>query len=274
MYLVSDMLFYSISTGSGKVPYTDMGVCAGFPSPAMDYTTESINLNDILVRDKDTTRIAFASGDLTFGSQVRENDILIIDIAQAPRNHDLVVYLQDGEYCLKRIKLEKKQLILLSANNEQSIADLETDESHTIYGVVTYSIRPHRKDIHKYPGEETEINGEETTINLHKLLTKESPTVFLTHVKGHSMYRANVHDKDLLVVERLLEPRNNDLVIAYVDREFTLKRIQIEKNSIWLVPANENFQPIQVTENNEFDIWGVVTYSIRNQRHYEQQRPK
>lgn len=260
------MLFYIPDTTHYLISYTDMGVCAGFPSPAMDYTTEGINLNQVLIRDKDITRIAYADNNLTFGSRVQKGDILLIDTATPPHTYDLVVCRLDGEYHLRRAKIENRQVLLYSALNDHPPIVLEEEADCSLYGVITWSIRPHRKDMYK--GFPVFTDDSEAVINLHYELTKSSPTAFVTHVQGNSMHRAHIQNKDLLVVERLLEPQNNDLVIAYVDREFTLKRLRKDKDCVWLIPANDHFKPIRVTEDNEFEVWGVVTYSIRNQQHH------
>ncbi|NLZ73691.1 MAG: peptidase S24, partial [Bacteroidales bacterium] len=56
------------------------------------------------------------------------------------------------------------------------------------------------------------------------------------------------------------------MAVCFIDGEFTLKYIKIEEKVIWLIPANKNYQPIKVTEANDFLIWGIVTYSIKKQR--------
>lgn len=80
------------------------------------------------------------------------------------------------------------------------------------------------------------------------------------------MIDANVHDGDILVIDKSLEPRNGDMAVCFIDGEFTIKYIKIEKNSIWLQPANENYKPIKVTIDNDFIIWGIVMYCIQNKR--------
>ena len=85
-------------------------------------------------------------------------------------------------------------------------------------------------------------------------------------MKGDSLIEADIHDGDLLIIDKSLEPRNGDLAVCCVDGEFTLKYIQIEQDVVWLIPANKEFQPIKVTAGNEFIIWGIVTYSIKKHR--------
>ena len=69
------------------------------------------------------------------------------------------------------------------------------------------------------------------------------------------------------MIDRSLQPEDGDLAVCCVDGEFTLKRIKLESDRVWLIPANEAFDPIVVTEENRFEVWGVVTYTIKRKSH-------
>jgi DNA polymerase V len=73
------------------------------------------------------------------------------------------------------------------------------------------------------------------------------------------MIGASINDGDLMVVDRSIEAIHDDIVIAVVNGEITLKRLHYEGNDICLVPENSNYETIAITENSEFHIWGVVT---------------
>lgn len=103
----------------------------------------------------------------------------------------------------------------------------------------------------------------ETNIDLNKALSENPLATFYIRVNGNSMIDAGIHDKDVLVVDRSLEPQNNKIAICFIDGEFTVKRIQLDKDCLYLIPENPNYQPIKVTENNELIIWGIVTYVIK-----------
>jgi DNA polymerase V len=77
------------------------------------------------------------------------------------------------------------------------------------------------------------------------------------------MIDAGINDKDVLVVDRSLEPQNNKIAICFIDGEFTVKRIQLEKDCLYLMPENPKYPPIKVTEENQLIIWGIVTYVIK-----------
>jgi len=78
------------------------------------------------------------------------------------------------------------------------------------------------------------------------------------------MIGAGIDDGDILVIDRSLEPQNNKVAVCYIDGEFTVKRIKIEKECVYLIPENKEFQPIKVTNENELIIWGIVTYVIKS----------
>lgn len=104
----------------------------------------------------------------------------------------------------------------------------------------------------------------ELSIDLNKTLIKNKDTTFFAKVKGHSMKNAGIYDGDLLVIDKSLEPQNNKIAICQIDGEFTVKRIKIEENIVWLIAENEDYKPIKVTPENEFMIWGIVIHSIKS----------
>lgn len=107
------------------------------------------------------------------------------------------------------------------------------------------------------------IDFMENSIDLNIALCKNPLATFYIKVKGNSMVDAGINDKDVLVVDRSLEPQNNKIAICFIDGEFTVKRIQIEHDCLFLMPENSNYQPIKITEESQLIIWGIVTYVIK-----------
>lgn len=103
----------------------------------------------------------------------------------------------------------------------------------------------------------------ENSIDLNKELSENPLATFYIKVKGNSMIDAGINDKDVLVVDRSLEPQNNKIAICFIDGEFTVKRILLQKDCFYLMPENSNYSPIKVTEDNQLVIWGIVTYIIK-----------
>ena len=100
-------------------------------------------------------------------------------------------------------------------------------------------------------------------ISLDKELIKNKEATFFARVSGESMINAGLEDGDLIVIDRSLEPTNNKIAVCFIDGEFTVKRLQVKKNKIWLNPENTNYKAIEVKEDNELIIWGIVTNVIK-----------
>ena len=100
-------------------------------------------------------------------------------------------------------------------------------------------------------------------ISLDKELIKNKEATFFARVSGESMVNAGLEDGDLIVIDRSLEPTNNKIAVCFIDGEFTVKRLQVKKNKIWLNPENTNYKAIEVKEDNELIIWGIVTNVIK-----------
>ena len=105
------------------------------------------------------------------------------------------------------------------------------------------------------------------SIDLNRELIRHLATTFYARADGDSMKDCGIDDGDLLVIDKSLDPLDGDIVVAYIDGEFTLKTVRFDEkeNCIWLVPANEEYSPIKITEENDFLIWGVLTYNIKRQ---------
>ena len=104
----------------------------------------------------------------------------------------------------------------------------------------------------------------ELTIDLNRELIKNKDSTYFARVKGHSMKNAGIYDGDLLVIDKSLEPTNNKIAVCQIDGEFTIKRIKIEKDIVWLIAENEDYKPIMVTPENDFMVWGIVIHSIKS----------
>ncbi len=102
------------------------------------------------------------------------------------------------------------------------------------------------------------------SIDLNRQLIKHPSATFYGRVKGQSMKDAGIHDGDLLVIDKSLEPTSGKIAVCCIDGDFTLKRIRIEAGELWLMPANESYSPIKVDECNDLRIWGIVTYVIKS----------
>lgn len=106
----------------------------------------------------------------------------------------------------------------------------------------------------------------EKNLNLHEYLVRHPAATFFVKVEGNSMNEANIYKDDILIVDRSLSPSNKMIVIAVLNGEFTVKRLLIKNDSIYLMPENSQFKPIKIEKETDFQIWGVVTYIIHKAR--------
>jgi DNA polymerase V len=106
------------------------------------------------------------------------------------------------------------------------------------------------------------------SIDLNKELIRRKETTFLARVSENSLMDAGISDGDIIVIDKSLEVKNGDFVVAFIDGEFTLKEFRLDEanHCAWLIPHNKDFEPIKVTEENDFMIWGVLTYTIKQLR--------
>ena len=104
------------------------------------------------------------------------------------------------------------------------------------------------------------------SLDLNKELIRNPNATFYGRVKGNSMQNIGILDGDVLVIDRSLDPTNDAIAVCYIDGDFTVKRVHVEGENCYLIPENEDYEPIPVGEDNDFMIWGVVTYVIKKMK--------
>ena len=102
----------------------------------------------------------------------------------------------------------------------------------------------------------------ENKLDLNEYLIKHPAATFIVKANGSSMTSADIYSGDLLIVDRSLTPKNNNIVIASIFGDLTVKKLKKKEKSLFLVPANNDYPSIEVKEEMECFIWGVVTYII------------
>lgn len=101
----------------------------------------------------------------------------------------------------------------------------------------------------------------ELATDLNKELICHPASTFYSRVTGDSMRDEGIEEGDIQVIDKSLELMDDDLAVCCLEGEFTVKRVRLEPDVAWLVPSNRNYPPIKVTQDNEFIIWGIVTYT-------------
>jgi DNA polymerase V len=132
--------------------------------------------------------------------------------------------------------------------------------------------KPNQDNIKEIPLAHTGISAgfpspaddfKELRISIDQEVVKNEEATFYARVDGQSMHGAGLDDGDLLVIDRSREPEDNAIAVCFIDGEFTVKRLKVEAECIFLMPENPNYKPIKVTEDNQLIIWGVVTYVVK-----------
>ena len=104
------------------------------------------------------------------------------------------------------------------------------------------------------------------TIDFNRDIIKNPEATFYGMVSGDSMIDAGINDGDIAVIDRSVEPANGDIIVAFVNEEFTIKYLDLthrEEGYIELRPANKNYKPIRIDSLDDFKVWGVVVWTIK-----------
>ncbi|MDE6101052.1 MAG: translesion error-prone DNA polymerase V autoproteolytic subunit [Paramuribaculum sp.] len=139
-------LFRSDTSTRLELIYADSGIRAGFPSPAQDYITETIDLNRDLIQHPVATFYGRVIGDSMIEEGIEEGDLIVIDRALEATNGDLAVCCLDGEFTLKRIRItENGEIYLMPSNRNYSPIPVKDGSELIIWGIVTYTIKANRR---------------------------------------------------------------------------------------------------------------------------------
>ena len=108
------------------------------------------------------------------------------------------------------------------------------------------------------------------SLDFNRDLIKNPEATFYGRVSGDSMIDAGICDGDIAVIDRSLQPVDGDVIVAFVNGEFTIKYLDLkhqEEGYIELLPANANYSPIRIDAEDNFRVWGVVVWTIKQWRH-------
>jgi DNA polymerase V len=112
-----------------------------------------------------------------------------------------------------------------------------------------------------FPSPAADFEGSQ--ISLDKVLVKNFEATFYAKADGTSMIGAGIDDGDIMVIDRSIEPTDGKIAVCCIDGEFTVKRIKVQKDALYLMPENETYRAIKVTDENKLMVWGIVTYVIK-----------
>ena len=103
----------------------------------------------------------------------------------------------------------------------------------------------------------------ELRISIDQEVVRNEESTFYARVSGESMQGAGLDNGDLLVIDRSIEPQNDRIAVCFIDGAFTVKRLKVEVDCIYLMPENKNYKPIKVSAEDGLVIWGIVTYVVK-----------
>ncbi|WP_353148471.1 translesion error-prone DNA polymerase V autoproteolytic subunit [Flavobacterium sp.] len=112
-----------------------------------------------------------------------------------------------------------------------------------------------------FPSPAADFDG--TRVSIDQIVVKNALATFYAKANGNSMTGAGIDDGDILVIDKSIEPQDGKIAVCFIDGEFTVKRIKVQENSLLLLPENKLFEPIEITEENNFIIWGIVTFVVK-----------
>ena len=107
----------------------------------------------------------------------------------------------------------------------------------------------------------------EQKLDLNQFLIKHPAATFFVRVEGDSMKNGGISNGDILIVDRAITPQSGQIIVAILNGEFTVKRVKKQGKRLFLIPENPEFPLMEVTEEVDFQVWGVVTYTIHSCMH-------
>ena len=101
------------------------------------------------------------------------------------------------------------------------------------------------------------------TIDLNRALITNPAATFCARVIGNSMVDAGINERDLLIIDRSLNPHDGNIAVCFIDGEFTVKRLSVRDDGVFLTPANASYPELKVGEDCNFVVWGIVSHIIK-----------
>lgn len=101
------------------------------------------------------------------------------------------------------------------------------------------------------------------SIDLNRALITNPAATFCARVIGNSMVEAGINEGDLLIIDRSITPHDGSIAVCFIDGDFTVKRLSVRDDGVYLTPANADYPELKVSENSSFQVWGVVSHIVK-----------
>lgn len=251
-------------------------VAADYPAEAYNYIEHRIDMNMYILgfrnddkfqngegregyngKNRKNIKCAWATNRNMTGEGIGFGDLIVIDTCKKPHKDSIIACFWDDELVLKRCIKRKDEIELLSLHED--IKPAISGETLSKIGVVTHVIKkfPCRNNsCNNYPEEVSNYLESGMDFNQYIIGKNYPETIFYLWAGGDSMTGDGIARGDLLVVDKLREHYEDSILVFYIDRQFTLKRIRYEGDEAMLVSSNPQMKPIIVKEGNEVKKWG------------------
>lgn len=134
-------------------------------------------------------------------------------------------------------------------------------------GTVALQVFAHRVPA-GFPSPADDYLDDTIDLNQEMIVAGHEAATFVLRVRGWSMMNAGIFDGDRIIVDRAMEPRQGDIVVAIVNHDLTIKRLGKVDGKLALLPENPHFKPILLEEGDTLEVWGVVTGCLRSFRRH------
>ena len=259
-------------------------MAAGYPAEAYNYREDPIDMNKYILGLKDADKKLNSEGKIVYynidkehikclwatnknmtGEGIDYTDLIVIDTSKTPKANSIILYWLDDEYVLKRCKRQKDCMELISLRDD--IPTIEyTGESLLKIGVVTHVIKKYsayNNNIANYPEDAEKYIASGMDFNEYVIGDNYWETIFYLWAGGNSMAGDGIYKGDLLVVDKLRDHYDDSILVFYINRQYTLKRIRYHSDHNELVSSNEEIEPIQIKKGDEVSRWGVLVNVIK-----------
>ena len=258
-------------------------VAAGYPAEADNYTEDRIDMNKYILGLKDSDKKLDSDGNVVYYNRNKEHikcvwatnknmtgegidytDLIVFDTSKNPGPNSVILYWLDDEFVLKRSRRHKDYLELKSLHED--IPTIKYDGELKRIGVVTHVIKKmsaYNNQIAGYPEDAERYIKTGMDFNEYVIGDNYWETFFYLWAGGDSMKGDGIYKGDLLVVDKLRDSNDESIIVFYLERQYTLKRIEYYKDHIELVSSNKEMEPIIVKKGETVKRWGVLVNVIK-----------
>ena len=242
------------------IPFLLPSVPAGFPSPAQDHLEARVYLDELMDFRRPQVELIEAHGHGLRGVGILNRDILAIDKSLDARPGDVVAVLLNGEPLLSILDRESTHLVLRSGSGDVPRIVLDAEDL-VVQGVyVGLARRTQYQDIRQASP------GAFRAVSLDELMHFRNPQIFLIRVNGHSLTGLGILHADILAIDKALQVKPGNVIVACINGEPILKVFDREDGQVVLRSANSRYSPRYILEGEDFSVWGVMVGLARRGR--------